>query len=121
MWAQVVNAVLGIWLMAAPRLLGYGNPAADNAYIFGPVAATFAIVACWEATRGVRWGNLPVGLWLMAAPWVLGFDTGAAIWNSVTTGTLLVVFSFVRGKVEKHYGGGWTALWNSRKLHDGES
>ena len=36
MLAQLINAMLGIWLMAAPTILGYGGPARPNHQIVGP-------------------------------------------------------------------------------------
>lgn len=109
MWAHVINAALGLWLMAAPAVLGYGAPGEVNDRILGPVAATFAIVAWWEATRPVRWVNLPIGIWLLLAPWLLGYDATAAIVNSMVVGLIMALCASVRGKVEKRYGGGWTA------------
>lgn len=113
MWAQVVNAALGIWLMAAPAVLGYGDPAQTNDRILGPVAATFAIIAWWEVTRPVRWVNLAIGIWLIPAPWILGYDATAAIVNSVAVGVLLAACATVKGKVEGRYGGGWSVLFKS--------
>lgn len=118
MWAQVVNAALGIWLMAAPAVLGYAEPAMTNDRIVGPIAATFAIVAWWQATRPVRWVNLPIGLWLAIAPWVLGYDASAAIVNSVVVGVVMAACAAVKGKVDKRYGGGWSAVFRSN--HSGK-
>ncbi len=112
MWAQIINAALGIWLMAAPAVLGYGAPASDNDWIFGPVIATFAIIAWWEATRPVARWNLPLGLWLLLAPWVLGYAATAAIVNSMVVGLLVAVPSTRTGQVKKSYGGGWSVLWS---------
>lgn len=111
MWAQIVNAILGIWLMAAPAVLAYGAPAQTNDRIVGPVAATFAIVACWEATRGVGRLNLLSGLWLLLAPWILGYEATAALANSMAVGALMGALSFVQGSIEHRYGGGWKALF----------
>ena len=113
MWAQILNAILGIWLMAAPAILRYGDPAQTNDRIVGPIAATFAIVAWWEATRSTRWVNLPIGVWLVLAPWVLGYDATAAIVNSMLVGLVMAACATVRGKVEKRYGGGWRAAFRS--------
>jgi hypothetical protein len=110
MWAQLLGALLGVWLMAAPAVLGYGAPAATADRIAGPLAAMFGVVAASEVTRGVRRANLPVGLWLLAAPWVLGYPTPAML-NSIGVGLLLAVLSFVRGTVRERFGGGWTSLW----------
>lgn len=116
MWAQIINAALGIWLMAAPAVLAYGDPAQTNDRIVGPIAATFAIVAWWEATRSTRWINLPIGLWLVLAPWILGYDQTATIVNSTVVGLVLAACSLVRGNIEKRYGGGWAAIFRSQGM-----
>ena len=117
MWAQVINAVLGIWLMAAPAVFGYGDPAQANDRIFGPIIATFAIVAWWEATHNIRWANIPLGAWLVLAPWVLGYDATAAMANSMVVGGIVVGLSFVKARVTKRYGGGWRALFQEEPMH----
>ena len=106
MIARLVNTLVGIWLMAAPAMLGYGAPAATSDRIAGPLAATCAIVAMWEATRPVRRVNLLAGLWLVLAPWLLGYDATAATVNSTACGLVLAALSLVRGRVEGRYGGG---------------
>lgn len=121
MWAQIVNTVLGLWLMAAPAVLRYGSPAQTNDRILGPVIATFAVVACWEATRSVRLWNIPLGAWLLLAPWVLDYDSMIAVLNSLAVGALVIGFSLERGTVAKRYGGGWSALWRSDTLHEREA
>lgn len=114
MWARLANTAVGLWLMAAPAVLGYSGSAATNDRIVGPLAATFAIVAIWEVTRALRWANLALGLWLLAAPWILGGYPADAIVNSMAAGALLALFSLVRGKIRQEYAGGWSALWRSR-------
>jgi hypothetical protein len=118
MWAQIIGAALGLWLMAAPDMLGYGGIAADNDHVVGPLAVSFAVIAIWQVTRPARWLNLFLGAWLVIAPWVLGHERGALI-NSMITGLLLMAFAAVRGKAEAHrYGGGWSVLWSSRDRTD---
>ena len=111
MWAQVVNALLGVWLLAAPAVLGYGDPARTNDRIVGPLAASLAAIAVWEVTRPLRWANLAFGLWLLAAPWLLNYETTATV-NSTLTGVLFAALSLVRGTYRpERFGGGWAALW----------
>ncbi|MCB0107777.1 MAG: SPW repeat protein [Caldilineaceae bacterium] len=112
MIARVVNVLLGIWLMAAPNLLGYGTPASTNDRIVGPLIITFATVAMWEATRSVRWANLPLGLWLLLAPWLLAYSSTALI-NSMTVGLVVALLSLVHGEISGRYGGGWRSLVQS--------
>ena len=68
MWPRIVNIALGLWLMVAPSVLDYGDPAAANDRIVGPIAAALAVIAVWEATRPLRWVNVVLGLWLVIAP-----------------------------------------------------
>ena len=120
MWAQLLNAILGLWLMAAPGVLGYGGLAADNDHVIGPIIATCAIIALWEASRGMRWANLPLGLWLVAAPWIFNYLELAAILNSALAGALIASLSSVRGRIKGRYGGGWQALVLSDDRRDAD-
>lgn len=110
MWAQVINVGLGLWLMAAPAVLAYGRPAATLDHIVGPLIATFACIALWEATRAVRWANLPLGLSLLVAPWLLDAPAAAKI-NSMLIGMLVALLSCVGGEVRRRFDGGWSMLW----------
>ena len=115
MVAQIVVTAVGLWLMFAPSVLGYGAPAADSDRFAGPLVATFAFLAVFRITRGLRWANLPVGLWLVVAPLVLTFPTDGAV-NSVVCGVLTLTLSPV-GRIEQHrYGGGWVTLWHPDRL-----
>ena len=109
MGIQVLNTVLGIWLMVAPAVLGYGGPGAMNDRVCGPLAAGFALIAMHEVTRPLRWIILPVGVWLLVAPWVLGYGTAAAV-NSVVVGLLLTLLAPWGGRVRHGFGGGWSSL-----------
>lgn len=101
--------VLGIWLMAAPAVLGYGGAAETNDRIVGPLAASFAIIAVGEATRDVRRVNLVLAAWLLVAPWVLGYPSDATV-NATLAAILLGALSFVRGRVRERFGRGWRVL-----------
>jgi hypothetical protein len=116
-WAQIVATVLGVWVTAAPGVLGYGGRAAASDHIFGPVIATFACVAAWEATRAVRWVNLPLGLWVALAPWLLGGPWQAAV-GGTAAGLAVAALSCVRGDIRERFGGGWSALWRARARDD---
>lgn len=112
-WSRLLNAALGVWLMAAPAVLGYGAPASTNDRLIGPLAASLAIIALWEATRPVRQANTLLGAWLVIAPLILGYATAPAV-NSVLVGLAMVGLSRVRGEVTGRYGGGWSVLWSGK-------
>lgn len=117
MWARVINTLAGLWLMVAPALFGYGDSASDNGYIIGPLVITFSVIAYWEATRVVRKWNRPLAGWLLIAPWILDYETDAAVFSDMAIGIIVLVFSSVRGKIEKGYGGGWSSLWKKDPKH----
>ncbi|MBC5775336.1 SPW repeat protein [Pontibacter sp. KCTC 32443] len=123
MWAQIINAILGIWLTVSPAILGLSDDKtiSNNAHIVGPVIASFAVIAIWEATRVVRLYNVPLALWLLLAPWVLGYDQTTAIINDMVTGVAVLGLSMVKGKIEGTYGGGWSAIWHRNSLHTTEA
>jgi hypothetical protein len=111
MWAQGINAALGIWLMVAPAIFGFDKTIANNAHIVGPVIATFAITALFESTRPVRKFNWLPGAWLLVAPLVLGYQDTTATIHDLLVGALVIGLSCVKGKIHYRFGGGWSALW----------
>ncbi|MFC6998814.1 SPW repeat protein [Rufibacter roseus] len=117
MWAQVINALLGIWLMAFPAIFETDKVIANNEQIVGPIIASFAIISWWEATRAVRLYNIPLGFWLILAPWVLGYDNNTALVNETVVGVLVIGLSLVKGKIEERFGGGWSAIWSKNPTH----
>jgi len=110
MTAALVSAAVGLWLMAAPAVLGYGGASADSDRVVGPLVATFAIAAASQSTRSVRWVNLLPGAWLILSPAWLGGPWTAAV-NSVLSGIAVVALSTVRGRLSYRMGGGWGILF----------
>lgn len=121
MWAQILNTLIGLWLMIAPSVLNYNDSGTDSCHIVGPIIVTFAFIAFWEATRVVGKWNIPLGLWFIAAPWVLGYEEILPIANDMICGVLVVAFGLVKGKITGSYGGGWQSLWQSNSLHEREA
>ncbi len=113
-WAQIMNALLGIWLMASPARLGYRGTGRINDLIVGPVAATFAIIALWEVTRIVGKANVALGVWLIIAAWVLGYESTIPVINEFVIGVAMVAFAMTRGKARDKFGGGWRSLTKAR-------
>lgn len=109
-WARWVSAALGVWLMAAPAVLGYGGFAGATHRLVGSVVASFAFVAVWGHMRGLRWANLPLGALLLVVPWPLGFGEVATV-DSLVVGLALVTLAPVGGPIRERYGGGWAVLW----------
>jgi hypothetical protein len=121
MLTRILSTMAGIWLMAAPDILGVDKITADNDHIIGPVIASFAIIAFSQCTAVVLKFNLPFGIWLLLAPWVLGYENNSAIVNDMANGVLVIIFSTVKIKTTKRFGGGWTATWKRDSLHEMEA
>ena len=117
-WAQVLTAFLGIWLMAAPTVLGYGGLVSPIHRIVGPVTAAFAIVAISPHMRPLRWMNLPLGGALVVSPFLVDAGTAATL-NGVVVGLAVVGLGFVRGEVTESFGGGWSSLWTGDVAGEG--
>jgi hypothetical protein len=116
MWAQIVSLTLGIWLLIAPDLLGYGDPARTVERVIGPLVIVVAALAIRGVTRPVRHLNILTGLALLIAPWVFAYVSIPAIANSELVGMALLGLAFVRGRVSHQYGDGWTAIWRRQEL-----
>lgn len=115
MWAQIAAALVGLWTMVSPGVLSYGKPAAASAWIAGPLIASLATVSVWEATRGVRWANLAAGAWLIMAPIFIDHPMEAAV-SSVLSGIAVCALTPITGRIKQRFGGGWRALWQTKRL-----
>lgn len=109
MGARLLTAALGVWLMAAPAVLGYEGALRASDRIAGPLLVALSLVAAFQVMRALRWWTVPVGAWLLIAPWVLGAPA-AALASDLLTGVAVLALSVVRGRMTQRYGGGWAAL-----------
>ena len=95
-----VVAILGVWEIIAPFVLGYVTvrPPFWNNIIFG---AALLVLSVWSALsasvtvdRTLDWIDAVIGIWLIVAPFVLGYTTvTAALWNDIIVGIVVVVLS----------------------------
>lgn len=108
---RIFSCMVGIWLMAAPAILGYHGPARINDQACGPLIASLAIIAMWEVTRGLRWLNLALGFWLMLAPLVLHYVTWASALNNLVCSLTLIICAVVPGRKIHRFAGGWPSLF----------
>lgn len=118
MTLQVINALLGVWLMAAPAALGYSGAPRINDLIVGPIAASLATIAIWDVCRSLGKANMALGAWLLLAPWVLSYDALQATLNSSAAGILLAVSALLSGGPTGRYGGGWSFPWKQPRSQD---
>lgn len=114
MIGQLIQALLGVWLMFAPSVLDFeGTPAATNYRIVGPIMVALAGVAFGECTRSVRLWNIPFAVWIVLSPILISSPTIVTL-VSVATGSAMLILCFVRGREEDHYGGGWIVLFQKQ-------
>jgi hypothetical protein len=106
-WQDPVNALLGLWLIVAPWVLGYQ---ADTTVMANHVAVGAALVAvalgavfvpkAWE-----EWTEAALGLWLAISPWVLKFtQLEAAKGTALVTGLAVLVLALWVLFSDKDYG-----------------
>ena len=74
-WADAVNAILGVWLVVSPWLLGYQDVSAAmwNASIVGVALIAVAMGAIFVPRAWEEWTECGLAAWLVASPWLLGF------------------------------------------------
>jgi len=116
MWARIISAVLGLWLMVSPALVtSFSDVASANNRIVGPLVVSFGIIGVWEVMRSVRYGNTLLGIWLLAASLMLGYAEVALLTNLLAA-LGIIGLSLVRGVHDpSKFGGGWRSLWNNEK------
>jgi hypothetical protein len=108
--ARLAAVAAGVWLMFAPAVLHYDGVPATNDRIVGPIAASFAFVACWQVVMPLRWATIPFGAWLVVAPLALGFDPVGAWVSSILAGLVVVVTAFVGQDLADRFDGGWRSV-----------
>jgi hypothetical protein len=106
-WNLPLCAALGIWLLAAPAVLGATGSAAAADYLVGALIVTWAVIAFGEIARPVRLLNVLMGLGIAAAPWLLEGDTTMSRWNDVLMGAAVIGLSLPRGQIVSRFG-----AWN---------
>ena len=118
--ARILALVAGVWLMLSPDVIGYGDPAATNDRIFGPIAASLVFVAMWPIVRPLRWGAVPAGVWLTLAPFALDYSNSGATVSSIVAGLVIATAGPFGGGREDAFGGGWSSLLPGRSVPSGD-
>lgn len=92
--ANWVNAILGIWVIISPFVLGFSR---NQTAMWNNVATGGAVllVALGRAGMGVAPSilNVLLGGWLIASPFVLGFTRQLIFWNNIILGIVIAIFA----------------------------
>lgn len=110
-WQDVVNLILGLWMIAAPWALKFEaetNPM-WNAVIVGVFIAAVALFALFRVMAWQEWANVALGVWLAISPWIVGFSgLVAAMWNAVIVGAVIAGLALWALATDKDIGGWWS-------------
>ncbi|MGV8804560.1 MAG: SPW repeat protein [Polaromonas sp.] len=92
-WQDAVNALLGVWMLASPWVLGFQDMAAamNSAIAVGVLLIATALGAILVPRAWEEWTEGVLGLWMVASPWVLGFSMDKQIMLSAVVSGVLVV------------------------------
>lgn len=112
-WNHLLVIALGVWLMAAPDVMGYEGPERTVDHIVGPLVVSMAIIAMAEVTRSARWVNVALGLWLMLAPVLLRYEPLHIGARSALVGGAILLLSSFRWPERERTGGGWRRVWTT--------
>lgn len=106
---DVLNLILGGFLVASPWLFGFASGVqSQNAIISGLIIAVLSIAALAAFAQWEEWINLAVGFWVLISPWVLGFSGTTAMRVCVIVGLIVAVIAAVELWMENR-GGSLTA------------
>lgn len=103
-WTLVASAIVGVWVMFSPVLLGAAVPAAHSDQVAGALVVTVAVISTAEVIRAFRFVNVLLGAWIVASGWMLSGAGAAAQWNGLVAGLLILALSFPRGRIRERYG-----------------
>jgi hypothetical protein len=94
-WEDWTTWALGLWLLLSPWALFFDNdpPALENALAVGALVIIAEIVELSIFRDWEEWINVVLGAWLAISPWTLGIANGAARWNFLIVGTLVIVLA----------------------------
>lgn len=108
--AAGIGVAAGIWMMAAPAVLGYSGAAATSDRIVGPTAAAAAWIAATQVTRSMRWVNVPLGAWTLISPLLLNHPADATVHAALSGIALIVTALMIEPMPRPKFAGGWKAL-----------
>lgn len=109
-WTDAVNAVLGVWLVVSPWLMGYqdSSVAMWNAIIVGMALVAAALGAIFVPRAWEEWTEGGLAVWLVASPWLLGFATmEAAMLTAVVTGVVIFALALWTLTTDSEYNDWW--------------
>jgi len=109
-WQDVVNALLGVWVVLSPWALGFqGTTAAmANAVVVGAALIAAAAGAMLVPRAWEEWTECALGVWLVISPWVLGFGAlRDPMLAALFSGLVIAALALWTLLTDKDYSGWW--------------
>ena len=103
-WNLWLSAATGLWLMAAPQILGYSGSLSHSHIITGALVSTFSVISMSEVARPLRFINILFAIWIIVSYWLFNNENTSVLIHSIVSGLILIPFAFPKGKVESKRG-----------------
>jgi uncharacterized membrane protein len=103
-WTLVASTALGVWLMFAPAVFGFGGASGDLHHVGGALIVVTSIVAMGEPLRALRFLNGLLALMVIAAPWLAAGVPQLGRIGALAAGLLVIALAFPRGPRRESYG-----------------
>lgn len=112
-WQDLVNILLGVWVVSSPWVVGFQDiPAAmANAAGVGMALIATALGAIFMPRAWEEWTEGALGVWMIASPWLLGFSAhSGALMSMLLTGAAVMALALWALLTDKDYGIGLDSL-----------
>lgn len=103
-WFIIVQAVVGVWLMARPNILPFTVLSADCDYWMGAIIVTVAAVAAAEVTRTIRFVNVIAGVVVLALTLAFSSESIPVLISGIASSVVLIIASIPIGAIVERYG-----------------
>jgi uncharacterized membrane protein len=105
-WSLAACLAIGIWLLVSPAVLGTRGVASAADCVSGALVSAFALLACAEVARPVRFLCTLCGLWVMIlAPWSLTYTAPLTRPDELVCGAAIVLLSLIRPRAGERFDG----------------
>lgn len=95
-WFHGLNALIGLWLLAAPFMLAYeSNALIRSDLLSGAVIFIFSITSLFSRNIFPPWIVSFAGLWLLFAPLIFWAPAASIFINDTLAGSLVIAFAMI--------------------------
>jgi SPW repeat len=96
-WQDWSNAILGLWTVSSPWVLGFAagaNVASRSAWVLGAAIVVLAAIAVYMPRAWEEGLNILLGLCLLISPWAVSYaDLPKPTVNAVGVGVLVTMLA----------------------------